>query len=188
MVRLLRWIGFLVTVFRNALVGAAGASAGGGGGGGASCTNTGFATDPPSPTANSTAQQTGYDFTVGESDLEVCKVRHYHKSGVATSTLTIFIWDRATQTLVTSTTLTSVEGEWVEADLPTPVTLSAGGEYAIVAYKDGLTWNFTIENDFTWRSSATGFTVGNYRRGTGPDYPTQAGVGEIRGILDLVYS
>jgi len=42
MVWLCRWIGFLVTVFRNALIGAAG-SAGGGGGGGAQFVNsTGF--------------------------------------------------------------------------------------------------------------------------------------------------
>jgi len=185
MVRLLRWIGFLMTVFRNALIGAAGASAGGGGGGGS---GTDMITSFDTPGTFTTSGQIGWSFTVGASDLEVQSASIGGDYTAPTGTEVVSIWRVASENLVGQTDV-AISGGSGENDFPEPIQLVSGEEYAVVMIEEA-------EASRDWQNqSASGATFAaaiTYEEGrSGGDefrFPSSTAAGALYGVPNLSFT
>jgi len=184
MVWLLRWIGFLVTVLRNALIGAAGASAGGGGG---SSETTGIQATSNLTQASTTGQR-GWEFQVGASDIDVTKLRIYSNDAVSDEEL--ILWRISDQAELARETVTTVAGSWVEATLASAITLSSGSNYAICCVRSAfgsrsLNFNTFPGSQFTFASE---LSFVQYRHsGANDDFPVFTGT-SISGITDIAFT
>jgi len=183
MVRLLRWIGLLVTVFRSALIGAAGSSGGGGGG----VTDYGIEAQPD-PIGNdlTNSVQYGWEFTVGASDIEVASLRAY--SSLFNDTI-VRLWRMSDSSLLASKTIPGAGDAWSEETLGSTVTLSSGSSY-MLSVRDASGGNHRIMYDtignFTINSAIT-FEEVWYVNGDG--FPnTSAGSAFLYGLSDMGFS
>jgi len=144
-----------VTVFRNALIGAAGASGGGGGGG---STETIITSVTGGFTYAPTVYNIGFEFTVGASDLTVLTARARF-----TDTVLVSVWESGNDTAIASVAFTSGEAEgtdWAEKAFASSFTLSAGGTYVVGTDKSGSTADI-YRNPSAYTLNETDLTVTN---------------------------
>jgi len=161
MVWLCRWIGFLMTVFRSALIGAAGAS---GGGGGAS-ELTGIASTSSFNTYSGN-WQVGWRFYPNE-DIEVTALRFYDDGG---RTETLRLWRLNDQSELASVSVTAGTNAYGEASI-TPVTLTKNHAYTVAHYDGGTTRTIAYPDGRTIDTNLS-FMAG--RLGTSAGYPGSA--------------
>lgn len=93
-------------------------------------------------TAFSTVRVWGYDFTMGSSDALLTRLGAYDRGGDGIAgSLNLGVWDRSTENLVASTTISGssnpLESSWRWANVG-PVTLQAG-----IVYSFGITASIT---------------------------------------------
>jgi len=186
MVRLLRWIGFLMTVFRNALIGAASATSGGGGGGGANEYGI-TAFSGGTIVGSSSAPKRGYEFTVGASDITLIALRGRAADTINGSLFEVFKVSDGSR--VASVSIDLIADEWVE-EAVTSVTLSASTNYVVSGvweinkyreYNLGGSASITFSSDISYVAGRFGVATANVMPAT--DLANYAW-----GLPDIVYT
>lgn len=88
-------------------------------------------------TNNSTAQQRGWEFQVGGSDIEVTALRFYGLDDG--DTVQVLLFDEDSQAKLAEVAVTTVANDYASTALGSPITLSAGANYIIVSHQNGQT-------------------------------------------------
>lgn len=164
MVRLFRWIGFLVTVALRSILGAAGAT-GGGGGGVPSASSYGITSLDASPGTIGLSSlhddQVGWEFRA-DANLTVVSLRVYFPTSSVNQTLRL--WDKGTGTLLAEKDVVTTADTWVEVALDSSVSLTSSSLYYVTTRESSgtaeqqyliLSSNVTLNSDITWVDSAS---------------------------------